>query len=376
MEDLYQILGVPRDASQTDIKKAYRKLAIQYHPDNNKGNAEAETTFKKINAAYEVLSDPDKRARYDQFGSIDGDSFGGGFSGTNFGDLFGDLFSQVFGGGMGFGTSQRHDPNAPQQGGSLEMPLEVTLIEAAQGVAKNIEIPRWEACRTCSGTGAKPGTSPKTCNSCGGRGQVEKRQRSMFGEFVSVGPCLACGGRGKIIIEKCTECGGRGQERKKHIVEVKVPPGVETGSKLRIYGEGNAGTNGGPNGDLFLVMNVKPDKNFERDGGDLHRRLYITYPQAVLGAVVDIETLIDGKERLNIPPGTTHGAKFKIKDRGIARLRSARGRGDLYIHVFIDIPQKISEKERQLIGELASEMKISVGAEEEGFFDKFKKFFD
>ena len=375
MEDLYQILGVPRDASQADIKKAYRKLAIQYHPDNNKGNEEAETTFKKINAAYEVLSDPDKRARYDQFGSIDGDQFGG-FNGANITDLFGDLFSQVFGGGMGFGTSQRHDPNAPERGGSVEMHLEVTLIEAAQGVSKTIDIPRWEACKTCGGTGAKPGTSPKTCNTCGGRGQVEKRQRTMFGEFVSVGPCLSCGGRGKTISEKCAECGGRGQERKKHRVDVKVPAGVETGTRLRISGEGDAGTNGGPNGDLFLIMNVKPDKSFERDGGDLHRRLYITYPQAVLGAVVDIETLIDGKEKLNIPPGTTHGARFKMKDRGMERLRGARGRGDLYIHVFIDIPQKISEKERQLISELAGEMKVSVGAEEEGFFDKFRKFFD
>ena len=376
MEDLYQILGVPRDAAQTDIKKAYRKLAMQYHPDNNKGNEEAETTFKKINAAYEVLSDPDKRARYDQFGSADGDPFRGGFGGANFGDLFGDLFSQVFSGGMGFGRAQNHDPNAPQRGGSLEMPLEITLIEAAQGIPKTVEIPRWEVCGTCGGTGARPGTSPKTCGKCQGRGQVESRQRTMFGEFVSVGQCPACGGKGKTIEEKCSGCGGRGHERKKHIVEVKIPAGVETGTRLRISGEGDAGVNGGPNGDLFLVIKVNPDKIFERDGGDLHRRLYITYPQAVLGAVVDIETLIDGTEKLNIPPGTTHGSKFRIRDRGITRLRGARGRGDLYVHVFIDIPQKISEKEKQLIGELANVMKVSVGVAEEGFLDRFKKLFD
>jgi len=375
VEDLYQILEVPRDASQADIKKAYRRLAMKYHPDNNKGNEEAENTFKKINAAYEVLSDQDKRARYDQFGTAEG-AYGGGFSGANFGDLFGDLFSQVFGGGMGFRGSQSHDPSAPQRGGSLEMPIEVTLIEAAQSISRTVEIPRWEVCVVCGGTGAKPGTSPKTCGACHGRGQVENRQHTMFGEFMSVGPCHTCGGKGKIIEEKCPGCGGRGQERRKHKVDVKVPAGVETGTRLRISGEGDAGVNGGPNGDLFLAVTVKTDKNFERDGGDLHRRLYITYPQAVLGAVVEVETLIDGTEKLNIPPGTTHGSRFKIKERGIARLRGARGRGDLYVHVFVDIPQKVSEKEKQLISELANEMKVSVGAGEEGFFDRFKRFFD
>ena len=376
MEDLYQILEVPRDATQANIKKAYRRLAMKYHPDNNNGNEEAENTFKKINAAYEVLGDEEKRARYDQFGSADGNPYEGGFGGGNFGDIFGDLFSQVFGGGMGFGGRERHNPNSPQQGGSLEMPLDVTLIEAAQGISRTFEIPRWESCNTCTGTGAKPGTSPKTCTACNGRGQVETRQRTMLGEFISVSPCVTCGGKGKIIDEKCPECGGRGQERKKHKVEVKVPAGVETGTRLRISGEGDAGVNGGPNGDLFLVINVKTDKNFERDGGDLHRRFYITYPQAVLGAVVDVETLIDGMEKLNIPPGTTHGSRFRVKDRGMPRLRGARGRGDLFVHVFIDIPQKISEKEKELIIELANEMKVSVGSGEEGFFDKFKRFFD
>ena len=375
VEDLYQILGVPRDASQADIKTAYRKLTKQYHPDNNIGNAEAEATYKKINAANDVLSDPEKRARYDQFGSADGNPYGGGFNGANFGDLFGDLFSQVFGGGMGFGASQRRDPNSPQQGGSVEMPLEVTLIEAAQSVSKNIEIPRWEVCKTCGGTGAKPGTSPKTCRTCNGRGQVENHQRTIFGEFVTVGPCAACSGKGKTIDERCPECGGRGQERKRHNVEVKVPAGVETGTRLRVTGEGDAGIKGGPKGDLFLVMNVKPDNTFERDGGDLHRRLYITYPQAVLGSSIDVETLIDGTEKLNIPPGTTHGTRFRIKDHGITRLHGARGRGDLYVHVFINIPQKISEKERQLISELANEMKVSIGKEEEGIFDRLKKLF-
>lgn len=375
MEDLYQILGVAHDASQTDIKKAYRKLVMQYHPDNNKDNPEAETTFKKINAAYEVLSDPEKRARYDQFGSAEGGGQFDGFGGMNVGDLFGDLFAQVFGGGMGFGGQSRN-PNAPQQGSSIELQIEVTLLDAAQGVSRVVEIPRWETCKTCGGNGSKPGTSPKTCGACGGTGQVQTQQRTMFGSFVSIGACGACGGKGKTIDEKCSECAGKGQTRKKHNVEVKVPPGVETGTRLRIGGEGDAGINGGPNGDLYLAIRVKPDNVFERDGGDIHRRLYINYPQAVLGTVADVETLIDGVEKLNIPAGTTHGTKFKIKERGIPRLRGARGRGDLYVHVMIDIPKKLNDKEKQLIEDLAKEMKVPVGAPEEGLFDKFKRWID
>ena len=374
MEDLYQILGVARDASQTEIKKAYRQLARQYHPDANPGNKDAEEKFKQINAAYSVLSDPEKRARYDQFGSADGsDPFGGGGFSGDFGDLFGDLFSQVFGGGMG---RRQADPNAPRRGGDLEMALRVTLLEAAGGVTHTLEVPRWENCAACGGSGAKPGTSPETCTTCGGRGQVEQVQRTLFGQFVSVTACPNCQGRGKVIREKCLDCEGRGQVRRKHKLEVKVPAGVERGTRLRITGAGEAGVNGGPQGDLFLLIDVEPDKRFDRDGADLHTRLLLTYPQAVLGAEVEIATLIDGVEKIQVPAGTAHGQVLKVRGKGMPRLRGPRGRGDLYAHVFIDIPSKLTDRQKELIGQLAEEMETPVGAGEPGFFEKFKKLFD
>jgi molecular chaperone DnaJ len=376
VEDLYQILGVARDASQAEIKKAYRQLVRQYHPDTNHNNPEAEETFKKINAAYSVLGDPEKRSRYDQFGTADGggNPFEGGFGG-GFGDIFGDLFEQVFGGGMGMG-GRRADPNAPRRGPDLEMGVRVTLLEAANGVTRNLDIPRWDDCPNCHGTGAKPGTSPQTCPTCGGRGQVETVQRTPFGQFVSVNTCPKCQGKGKIIQERCDTCGGRGQVRQNHKVEVKIPAGVETGTRLRITGEGEGGLNGGPHGDLFLVLEVERHDDFERDGGDLHSRLVLTYPQAVLGTSMEIQTLIDGKEKIDVPAGTAHGRVLKIKGKGMPRLRGARGRGDLYIHVFIDVPSKLTDKQKGLILELAKEMKVPVGTGEEGIFDKFKKLFD
>ena len=374
MEDLYQILGVALDASQAEIKKAYRQLVRQYHPDTNRNNPEAEETFKKINAAYSVLGDPEKRSRYDQFGTADGggNPFEGGFSG-GFGDIFGDLFEQVLGGGMG---GRRADPNAPRRGPDLEMGIRVTLLEAANGVTRNLDIPRWDDCPNCHGTGAKPGTSPQTCTTCGGRGQVETVQRTPFGQFVSVNTCPRCQGKGKVVQERCETCGGRGQVRQNHKVEVKIPAGVETGTRLRITGEGEGGLNGGPHGDLFLVLEVERHDDFERDGGDLHSRLVLTYPQAVLGTSMEIQTLIDGKEKIDVPAGTAHGRVLKIKGKGMPRLRGARGRGDLYIHVFIDVPSKLTDKQKGLILELAKEMKVPVGAGEEGIFDKFKKLFD
>lgn len=343
---------------------------MKYHPDTNKDDKEAEERFKKINAANDVLSDPEKRARYDQFGTADGQGnpFEGGFGGANFGDLFGDLFSQVFGGG-----GRRMDPNAPVRGPDVEMPIKVTLVEAAQGVARNVEIPRWERCETCKGSGAKEGTSPETCSTCNGHGRVQTRQRTIFGDMISETPCPECNGRGKIVREKCSECNGKGQKRAKHKVEVKVPAGVETGLRLRVAGEGDAGLNGGPNGDLLLVVTVAPDKNFERNGGDLHKKITITYPQAVLGSTLDIETLIDGAEKLVIPAGTAHGTIFKIKGKGMPRLRGPRGRGDILVHVALDVPKQLSDRARELITELGQEMKVPLGAEEEGFFEKVKK---
>jgi len=374
LEDLYRILGVARDASQAEIKKVYRQLVHEYHPDTNKNNPAAEEKFKKINAAYSVLSDPEKRARYDQFGTTEGgqNPFGG-FGGGGFGDVFGDLFEQVFGAGMG---GRRADPSAPRRGSDLEMGVRITLLEAANGATHNLEIPRWDACVTCGGNGAKPGTSPKTCEQCGGRGQVETVQRTPFGQFMSVNTCPGCQGKGRVIQERCPDCGGRGQVRQKHKVEVKIPAGVETGTRLRIASEGESGLNGGPHGDLFLVMEVERHRDFDRDGGDLHSRLTLTYPQAVLGASVEIPTLIDGDEKIDVPAGTSHGRVLKVKGMGMPRLRGPRGRGDLYVHVFVDIPTKLTDKQKTLILELAEEMKTPTGTGDEGFFNKFRKLFD
>ena len=373
MEDLYRILEVPRDATQADIKKAYRQLVRKYHPDTHPGDREAEEKFKKINAAYSVLGDEEKRARYDQFGTADGSGPFGGMNGMDFGDLFGDLFSQVFGGGMGRRAS---DPEAPRRGGDLEMVLRVTLLEAAQGVAREVEVPRWERCETCSGTGAKPGTKPEPCPVCGGRGQVQQVQRSIFGEFMTIAACPNCGGAGKVIRDKCADCGGHGQVRKKRKLEVKIPAGVERGTRLRIPGAGDAGTKGGAAWDLYLVVDVAPSERFERDGADLHARLVLTYPQAVLGAEAEIETLTDGPEKIAVPPGTAHGQVLKVRGKGMPRLNRSKSRGDLYAHVFIDVPAKLTDRQRELITQLADEMKAPVGTGEPGFFEKVKKLFN
>jgi len=378
LEDLYGILGVARDASQTEIKKAYRHLVHEFHPDSNKDNPEAEEKFKKINAAYSVLSDPEKRDRYDQFGTADGGQnpfggFDGGFGGSGgLGDLFGDLFEQVVRGG-----GRRADPNAPRRGSDLEMGIRITLLEAANGATHNLEIPRWDTCGTCGGNGAKPGTSLKTCDKCNGRGQVEIVQNiPLLGPARAITTCPKCQGKGKIIQERCTGCGGRGQVRKNHKVEVKIPAGVETGTRLRIVGEGENGFNGGPHGDLFLVMDVEKHKDFEREGSDLRSRITLTYPQVVLGASLEIPTLIDGNEKIDIPAGTAHGRVLKVKGRGMPRLRGPRGRGDLYVHVLVDIPKKLTDRQKSLVQELAKEMDTPINAGEEGILGKFKKLFD
>lgn len=356
-------MGVPRSATQDEIKKAYRRLVRQYHPDTNNGDKDTEEKFKKINAAWSVLGDPEKRARYDQFGTADGSSpFEGGFGGADFGDLFGDLFSQVFGGY----TRQQANPNAPSRGADLEMRLRVTLLEAAEGVTHTLEIPRRETCTGCDGSGARSGTSPETCSTCGGRGQVEQVQRTLFGQFMSVTPCPNCGGSGRLIRDKCPECEGQGRARKKHRLEVKVPPGVERGTRLRILGEGDAGLNGGSSGDLYLVVDVEPHKVFERQGADLHRRLVLNFPQAALGTSVEVETLIDGTERLEVPAGTSHGQVLKLRGKGMPRLRGARGRGDLHCHVILEVPSKLTERQRELLSELAEEMETPVAPSSEG----------
>lgn len=371
MEDLYEILGVKRDASQDDIKKAYRQLVKQYHPDAHPGDKEVEEKFKKINAAYSVLSDPDKRARYDQFGTTNPNSNPfGGMGGMDLGDLFGDLFSQFGGGFGGFGSSRRNT-NSPRRGNDIEMIVNVTLLEAMKGVSREIDVMKWEACQHCNGTGAKPGTKPEKCPKCNGSGQVRQAQQSLFGQFVSITTCPDCRGTGKIIKDKCDECSGRGQVRKKHKLDVKIPAGVERNMRLRISGAGEAGTNGGEPGDLYLIIDVGLDANFERNGADLHTSLLLTYPQAVLGCETEIRTLDGTNEKISVPAGTSHGQVLKVKGKGMPKLNSS-SRGDLYAHVFVEIPTKLTDKQRELIKSLADEMKTPVSENKTGFTDWLK----
>lgn len=373
-KDYYEILGVGRGASADEIKKAYRKLTHKYHPDANPGDAEAEKKFKEINEANEVLSDPQKRAQYDQFGYVGdmppGGGFGGfeggGFSAADFGDIFGDMFGNAFGGSH----RRTADPNAPRRGDDLEYTIQVSLEDAFRGLTRKIEIPRMETCPHCGGNGAEPGTKIETCPQCGGKGQVQHTVNTPFGQMAQVTVCPNCRGKGKIITKLCRECHGQGRIRKQHSVEVKIPAGVDTGMRLRVSSQGEAGINGGPFGDLFLLIEVMPDRRFRRSGDDLNTVVEIAYPQAALGCQVKIETF-NGQETLDIPPGTQPGSKLRIRSRGMPRLKG-RGNGDMNILVRVGVSKNLSPKERDLLEALAKEMKVQVKAKE-GFFDKFKK---
>jgi len=368
-KDYYEILGVGRGASADEIKKAYRKLTRKYHPDANQGDSEAEKKYKEINEANEVLSDPQKRAQYDQFGYVGdmppGGDFGGfgGFGGADFGDLFGDLFGSAFSGA----GRRTVDPNAPRRGNDLEYTMQISLEDAYRGITKKIEVPRLETCPHCGGSGAEPGTNAETCPTCGGRGQVQQTVNTPFGQMAQVTACPTCHGKGKVIKAPCRECRGQGRVRKKHSVDVKIPAGIDTGIRLRVSSQGEAGINGGPSGDLFLLIEVKPDRRFQRKGDDLNTSVDILYPQAVLGCEVKIETF-DGSETLDIPAGTQPGSKLRIKGRGMPRLRG-KGNGDMNILVRVSISKDPSAKERELLEHIAKEMKVPV-KNKEGFFDR------
>ena len=381
MEDLYEILEVPRDATPADIKKAYRRLVHQYHPDSHPGDKEAEEKFKKINAAYSVLNDPEKRARYDQFGTTGaGSNPFGGMGGADLGDLFGDLFAQVFGGGFsggGFGgfTSRSRSANSPRQGDDIEQIVHLTLLEAMKGVTRDIDVMKYETCQHCNGTGAKPGTKPETCPRCHGQGQIRQAQQSLFGQFVSITTCPECHGTGKIIPDKCDECKGTGHVRKKHTLEVKIPAGIATNMRRRVPGAGEAGINGGPPGDLYLVFDVEIHPNFERDGDNLHTTLILTYPQAVLGTQMKIKTLDGSEELITVSSGTQHGQVIKVKGKGMPRVNS-KAVGDLYVHIYIEIPKKLTDKQREIIKTLADEMKAPVSEKDSGIAGWFKGLFN
>ena len=373
--DYYEVLGVQKNASDQEIKKAYRKLAKENHPDLNPGNKEAEARFKEINEAYEILSDGDKRSRYDQFGfaGVDpnygaGGFGGGGFEGGfDFGDL-GDIFGSFFGGGFGGGARTR---NGPQRGESLRMGVTVSFEEAAFGCEREVTVERVEQCETCKGTGAAPGTSPETCTACGGTGTVQQRRQTPMGVFATTGPCPKCGGKGKIVTSPCKDCGGTGQVRKKKTIKISVPAGIDDGQIISLRGQGNAGKNGGPAGDLQIVVTVRPHQLFRREGTDVFCDAPITFTQAVLGGELEIPT-IDGKVKYDIPEGTQTGSTFRLRGKGIPSV-NGRGRGDQYVTVYIETPRNLNREQKEALKKFSATLKESNYKERKGFFEKFKK---
>ncbi len=348
--DYYEVLGVNKSASDDEIKKAYRQAAKKYHPDLHPGDQEAEAKFKEVNEAYEVLSDKEKKARYDQYGHAGVDpNFGAGGAGSPFGqDIdFSDIFSSFFG---GFGGRRSANPNAPRRGTDVETTIYITFEEAAKGCKKTVQYNAVTVCKECSGSGAQKGTSPKTCPTCGGRGQVTVNQRTPFGAVQTSRPCDACRGRGKIIETPCKACNGAGHVRKKKSVEINIPAGINDEQVLNVSGHGNSGANGGPAGDLHVYVGVRPHPVFERRGDDVWCELPITFSQAALGATVTVPTL-DGKVSYDIHEGTQPGDIFKLKQKGVQHL-SGRGRGDQYVKVIIEVPKNLSQKQKDLIRQL------------------------
>ena len=378
--DYYEVLGVSKGASDDEIKRAYRKLAKKYHPDMNPGDKEAEAKFKEVNEAYSILSDSEKRARYDQFGHAGVDpNYGaggpGGFGGFDMGDIdLGDIFGSFFGGGFGgFGGSTSSRRNGPQKGESLRASLTISFEEAAFGCEKEINLNRTEECEACHGSGAEPGTTAETCPDCRGTGVVRVQQRTGGFAFSSTAPCSRCRGTGKIIHTPCKACGGSGSVKKSKRVTVSIPAGIDDGQAISLRGQGNAGKNGGPAGDLIVAVHVKPHPQFHRDGTTVLYEQPVTFYQAVMGAELEIPT-IDGKVKYNLPAGTQTGTTFRLRGKGIPELRG-RGRGDQYVTVRVQVPTSLNGEQKEALRAFAEAMGEDVPEESglKGFFDKHKK---
>src|SRR5439155_4806275 len=361
--DYYEILGVAKNAQEDDIKKAYRKLAMKHHPDRNQGDGakKSEEHFKEAKEAYEMLSDPQKRAAYDQYGhaGVDPNMGGSGFRGGpgaegfgGFAEAFGDIFGDIFGGGAG-GGQRRGGGQQVYRGSDLSYAMEITLEEAANGKETQIRIPAWESCEVCHGTGAKPGTSPKVCSTCSGSGTVHLRQ----GFFSIQQTCPHCHGTGKVIPEPCSACHGQGKIKKNKTLEVKIPPGINEGMRIRSAGNGEPGTNGGPAGDLYIEIRMKQHEIFERDGDDLHCTVPVGLTAAALGGNIQVPTL-GGTAEIELPEGTQHGKTFRLRGKGIKGVRSSYP-GDLYCHISVETPVKLTEHQRKLLKELDESIRKS-----------------
>ncbi len=382
--DYYEVLGIGKNATDAEIKSAYRKLAKKYHPDLNPGDKEAEEKFKEVNEANDVLSDPQKRQRYDQFGFAGVDpnyaaangggagGFGGGFGGVDLGDIFGDIFGGGFGGGFsGFGGgSSPRTANAPRKGHDIQASVILTFEEAAHGCSKKITINRQDTCPDCGGTGAAKGTSPETCPDCGGRGYVVTQQRTPFGVMQSQQPCSHCGGRGTIIRNPCKTCRGTGKTAARKSLEINIPAGIDDDQNIALRGQGDAGSNGGPAGDVIVHVTVKADPMFERDGYDVTIHVPITFSQAVLGDDVEVPT-VDGRIVQHIPEGTQSGTKFRLRGQGIQYL-NGRGRGDQYVIVDVEIPKKVTRAQREALKAFEDSMKEDNYEKRKGFFKNLR----
>jgi molecular chaperone DnaJ len=370
-QDYYELLGVGRTASADDIKKAFRKLAMQHHPDRNDGNKDAEKKFKELNHAYDVLKDPDKRAAYDRYGAAAfeggaGPGGSGGFNGQgfDFGSVFGDIFEEMFNGGRGGGAR----PRADMRGQDLRFNLDITLEQAYSGTEATVRVPSSVSCEACHGSGAEPGSKPQQCPTCHGRGRLRAQQ----GFFTVERTCHTCHGAGQVIDKPCKVCAGQGRVRREKTLKVNIPAGVEDGTRIRLSGEGEAGTRGGPAGDLYVFLSVRRHSLFEREGADVHCRVPISMVQATLGSAIEVPTL-DGKAaRINVPAGAQNGHQFRLRGKGMPVMRSPQ-RGDMYIEITVETPTNLTAKQKELLKEFEKAGKTS--PEAEGFFTKVKEMF-
>ncbi len=388
--DYYEVLGLQKGASEADIKKAYRKMAKQYHPDLHPNDPEAAEKFKEVNEANEVLSDPDKRAKYDQFGFAGVDpsygagqgggfggfgGFNGGFSGGFDGGIdLGDIFDNIFGGGFGGGTSgSRSNPNAPRRGSDIAATLEISFMEACMGIKHDININRTEVCEECSGSGAKKGTSATTCSECHGTGKTVFQQQTMFGTMQSTRSCPKCNGKGKKIDDPCPKCSGSGRVNRKKTISIDVPAGISDGITLAVRGQGNAGFNGGNRGDLNVRISVRKDKVFERKDYDIWLDFPVTFYQAALGAELEVPT-IDGTVKWTLPAGTQPGTVFRLKGKGVQRLQR-EGRGDQMVKISIEVPKNLNKKQREALEAFENTLDDKNYEKRSSFFDKLKDMF-